>query len=234
MRSLGLDVSARRGQHFVLLDGARRVLAQGRLPGPEDLREALGRLAPHVVAIDSPPSFATKAALRGAERRLLDLGIRSFTTPGDPERQRGRFYDWMRAGHRVFAAAARAGYPLYDGRGAVRHRALEVFPHATAVALRGSLPPAGCARRASCKARWRRRVLEDQGVDTRALSSPDLVDAALAALTGLLALGGTAVSVGDPEEGVIVVPGPLPDRPFPREAAPDPRRRGWELPPETR
>jgi hypothetical protein len=48
--------------------------------------------------------------------------------------------------------------------------------------------------------------LEARRVDVATLRSQDEVDAALAALTGLLALEGEFVAVGDPDEGVIVLP----------------------------
>ncbi|HYY07317.1 MAG TPA: DUF429 domain-containing protein, partial [Actinomycetota bacterium] len=107
---------------------------------------------------------------------------------------------WMETGFRVFRAAARAGFPRYSA-GDPRGTALEVFPHASATVLSGCLAPKGTGKR-----RWRERVLRSQGVDTRELTSPDLVDAGLCALSGLLALEGKRFAPGDPKEGVIVLP----------------------------
>ena len=45
---------------------------------------------------------------------------------------------------------------------------------------------------------WRERVLRAQGVRTDELTSIDRLDAALAALTGLLALEGKRFAPGDP------------------------------------
>jgi hypothetical protein len=45
-----------------------------------------------------------------------------------------------------------------------------------------------------------------QGVRTEDLTTIDQIDAALAALTGVLVLDGLASYLGDPREGVIVVP----------------------------
>jgi hypothetical protein len=53
---------------------------------------------------------------------------------------------------------------------------------------------------------FRRRVLENCGIDTSSLATVDAVDAALAALTGILALEGNVSTVGDPDEGVILLP----------------------------
>jgi hypothetical protein len=76
-----------------------------------------------------------------------------------------------------------------------------VYPHATALRLGGD-PSAGS------KSVWRRAVLERAGVDTGALPSVDALDAALAALTGLLALEGQCEALGDDIDGVIVLPPP--------------------------
>ncbi len=51
------------------------------------------------------------------------------------------------------------------------------------------------------------------------LRTADQVDAALAALTGILALRGSFIAPGDPDEGLIVLPViDLPTRPYPRAA----------------
>src|SRR5207302_1381491 len=85
--------------------------------------------------------------------------------------------------------------------GRARNTAMEVFPHASAVVLAGCLPPPGSRKR-----EWRSTVLAAEGVDVRGLRSADQVDAALAALTGVRALQGRFSALGDPREGVIVLP----------------------------
>jgi predicted RNase H-like nuclease len=116
----------------------------------------------------------------------------------------------MRAGFLVFDQARRAGCTLFAGDATIRGSAIEVFPHGSSVALRGRLPPAGTCKSGARKRRWRAEVLEAHGVDTKRLRSTDAVDAALAALTGLLALEGKFWTVGDATEGVIVLPGKPP------------------------
>jgi predicted nuclease with RNAse H fold len=211
MRALGVDVSERRGLDVVLLadDSPRPALVQGAVT-PEGLTALLRQHAPDVVAIDSPPSWTKTGRSRLAERRLAALAIQSYRTPS--EDRATAFHNWMKEGFRAFAAAAAAGYPRY-GSGPVAGTAMEVFPHATTIALTGGLPPKGVA-----KAAWRRTVLERRGIETAVLRSPDLVDAAVAALTGLLALRSEFTAFGEPDEGVIVVP-------F-REVPTGPYRRG--------
>jgi hypothetical protein len=78
--------------------------------------------------------------------------------------------------------------------------------------------------RGASKKEWRTSVLRDCRIATAPLTTLDLVDAALAALTGLLALRGDFTAVGEPDEGVIVVPvRPVPTAPY-RRAEEPPRR----------
>lgn len=215
---VGVDVSERRGLDVVTLDGHRVVAGppQGGVPAGE-LEEILLRLAPVAVAIDSPPAWSRAGgSSRQGERELAALGVSCFRTPSDPERCQRPFYNWMRVGQAAFAAAARAGYQLYRG-GPVAGCALEVFPHSSAVALAGGRPPPGTARRAAAKAAWRRSVLEAAGVDTATLRTLDHLDAALAALTALLAWQGCGFTLGDPGEGVMVLPGRRPAGRYPKE-----------------
>jgi hypothetical protein len=119
-------------------------------------------------------------------------------TPVDPGEH--PFYAWMRAGFALFDALADS-YPRYE-IGEITGRALEVFPAATAAMLAGHLRPPGVSKNA-----FRRRVLQDSGVGpSTSLPNIDRVDAALAALTGVVALEGRCCALGAPEEGVIVVP----------------------------
>jgi predicted nuclease with RNAse H fold len=214
---VGVDVSERRGLDVAVLDEHRVVVDD---PGsgltPADLEAVLGRLRPVAVAIDSPPAWGRTGGSRQGERELAALGVSCFRTPSDPERCQRPFYNWMRVGHAAFAAAGRAGYDLYRG-GAVAGSALEVFPHSTAVALAGASPPAGTTLRARAKAAWRRSVLEGAGVGTTRLRTLDHLDAALAALTALLAWQGFCFTLGDPDEGLLVLPGQRPATRFPRE-----------------
>jgi len=216
VRSLGIDVGAKRkGLDAVLLDDSMVPSEARRHAGLEEIAELIRQVRPDVVAIDSPPAWGrSPGGSRLTEQEIRRFGIQSFGTPSD-KKASSVFYDWMRAGFEVFEAAAREGFERY-GSGPVAGKAIEVFPHASAVVLAGCLPPRGVSR-GRAKREWRRGVLRAQGVETDDLPSTDQVDAALAALTGLYALRGRCFAPGNPAEGVIVLPSAtLPPPPFPR------------------
>lgn len=194
----GVDVSLVRGLDVVVLDGSLSVVGRWSRVAPDDLGDLVAEVSAAVVAIDSPPGPAHAATSRAGERALLRMGIHCYCTPSDPDAFTRPFYRWMAEGHRAFASVAAVGYALYRGGATVRGHALEVFPHATAMLLG--------ADRTRPKREHRRAVLEARGFDTSALRTLDQIDAALAALTGLLALAGRATALGDPAEGVLVVP----------------------------
>jgi predicted nuclease with RNAse H fold len=205
MRSLGIDV----GLHHhdaVLLDYGTVPHAPVRFSDPSILGDLVGSWRPEVVAIDAPPSFAPSGGSRLAERELHRRGIRVFPCPSAERAEGNSFFDWMRTGFELFAVAAKAGFELSVDASAVRGKAVEVYPHGTAVALRGARPAAGLLRTSRRKRAWRSQVLADNGLSVDAAWTVHQVDAALAALTGIRALDGDASGVGRPDEGVIVVP----------------------------
>ena len=104
----------------------------------------------------------------------------------------------------AFRAADRAGFSTYRA-GRIRGHAIEVFPHASATVFAGCLPPA--RQTTTVKRAWRAGVLRAQHVPTSQLRTLDQIDAALAALTGIVALElGDPFAPGVPEEGRIVLP----------------------------
>jgi hypothetical protein len=217
VRSLGIDVGGRRKRlDLVLLDDRRQPFPILSRVDVEDVTRLILELRPDVVAIDSPPGWgADGMGSRETERQLAMLGIRSFNTPGRDRGVGNPFYDWMQVGFEVFRAAAEAGFPRFDGR-AVRGSAIEVFPHATETVLAGCLPPLGSNKKA-----WRTRLLRSQGVGVADLRTLDHVDAAMAALTGLIALElRSPFAPGVPKEGVIVLPTRVPTGPYARCDAP--------------
>lgn len=214
MRSLGIDVGVRKGLDLLLLDERRTVLEAHRRIHVDDLATVVADMVPDVVAIDAPPSWASTGRSRLTERELRWFGIQCFNTPSDHRMAEHPFYEWMTVGFAVFRAVE-GSFPRYRA-GSVRGTSIEVFPHASAVVLAGCLPPVGLPVH-----RWRRQVLRDSRVDAGALRSADQVDAALAALTGLLALERRFSAPGDPGEGRIVLPAAsLPAHPYRRAGVP--------------
>jgi predicted nuclease with RNAse H fold len=209
--ALGVDVGAtRKGLDAVVLDEAMTIMETRRRLEADDVGRLIEEIPPDVVAIDAPPAWGlSPGGSRLTEREIRRFGIQSFGTPSDPKKAENAFYDWMRAGFLVFEVAARHGFGRYRS-GPAKGTAIEVFPHATAVVLSGCLQPKGVRKR-----EWRTALLTARGVDADALRSMDQVDAALAALTGLFALRGRFSALGDPREGVIVLPSArLPARPY--------------------
>jgi predicted RNase H-like nuclease len=210
-RALGIDVSERRGLDLVLLDGlSAPVFVRGGVP-VEELRRWVPELAPAVVAVDAPSQWGVRGGSRLCEQQLRRLAIQSYGTPSDLSKREHGFNAWMKTGLRVYDLLRELGYPAYRG-GAVDGTAMEVFPHATSVVLAGALPPARASRTA--RREWRAGVLETAGVPAAGLASSDAVDAALAALTGVLALGGQFAALGGEEDGYLVVPPNVARQPY--------------------
>lgn len=197
--AVGIDVAEeRKGLDLVALDRDQRVIASyGRLTVDGAVALILDELRPVVVCVDSPSAWSISGRSRLAERQLARLGIHAYAVGADPGDH--PFYRWMRVGFAIYHRLE-AVYPLFRG-GDPTGTAAEVFPHASAVFL------AGRSRQPDeDKVSFRRQVLRSWGVDASVLPTPDRVDAAVAALTGLLAVEGRRDQVGDPEEGVILLP----------------------------
>jgi predicted nuclease with RNAse H fold len=205
VRALGIDVGLH-DHDAVILDDRAVVDTPVRFSHASRLDELIDAWRPDVVAIDSPPSFAPSGTSRAAERLLHRRGIRIFPCPCAERAEGNAFFDWMRAGFGLFAAAAKAGFGVGLDASAVHGRAVEVYPHGSAVTLRGARPAPGTLRTSRGKRDWRAQVLADNGVSVGDRATVHQVDAMLAALTGARALEGVASAVGHLAEGVIVVP----------------------------
>jgi predicted nuclease with RNAse H fold len=171
-------------------------MSAGHLSVAEAIQLVLEDLRPLVVCIDSPAQWSTSGRRREAERALSTIGINSMPTP--PENSATKHHDWMRVGFSVYDRLAHL-YPRYRG-GPVEETAAEYFPHASAVLLAGHI---GALKD---KVPFRRAALTNQGISLTRLPTVDRVDAALGALTGLIALDGGHVWVGDADEGALLLP----------------------------
>jgi hypothetical protein len=198
---VGIDVAEpRKGLDLVALDANRNIVASmGRLSVRDAVNNVLEDIRPAMVCIDSPSGWSSSGKSRQAERGLRTLGITAFATGPDPGDH--PFYRWMRVGFALFEALSPA-YPLYRGA-APENTAAEVFPEATAVLLAGRLRNKGESKRV-----FRGGILEAYGVGLDDLPNVDRIDAALAALTGVFALEQGSSWVGDPSEGVVLLPVP--------------------------
>lgn len=208
--AIGIDVGELGGKRLdlVALDSERRIMPKLRRASLDEVaRVVLVELRPQVVCIDSPPQWAQPGTRRDCERALTRAGINLFTTPS--EDRSGAFHRWMRDGFKIFEAI-RDAYPRYVG-GPATSTAAEYFPHASAVALAGYIAP---IRENS---RFRKAILESHGVEVSELASVDQIDAALGALTGLLALENSHSWVGGVDGTILLPVGTIPDR-FPRRA----------------
>jgi predicted nuclease with RNAse H fold len=205
MLSLGIDVSLKRGLDCVLMDERFQILGSKKID-PNELTQLILELSPNIIAIDSPPKFGVEGNSRWAERELNRRGIKIFYTPSNSAKCCDPYYAWMEVGHQCFKLASTCGFETFFGAGPLGKCAIEVFPHASAVVLSECRPPRGWNKRVSDKRQWRLRPLETLGIHTAKLTTIDQVDAALAALTGIYALGKRSVFVGRPSEGVIVLP----------------------------
>ena len=199
MRALGIDVGVRKGLDLVLVETPRTVVEVSSHVTPAELASHIGHLKPDTIALDSPPAFG-HGGPRKTEQALRKRGISLYATPWDEGKKIRPFYNWMREGFKVFHACATAGFPLFSDHGYLGS-AMEVFPYASSVALGGALRPKGVRKKA-----WRTSVLKSQGIDTSFLKTVDSIDAALAALTGLFALEDCVCWLGEPSEGVIILP----------------------------
>ena len=201
MLSLGVDVGGpRKGLDVVLLNEDIQVLDYRRRVASTDLIRQIQLWNPDVIAIDSPPAWATGAE-RKTETEVRRRGFHLYQTPWQEEKKSHKFYGWMLQGFLAHASAQEAGYPLFGGGTSVFGQTLEVFPNATAGVLSGGLRTSNLDKKI-----WRRRILDAHVPDSRMLTSADQVDAGLAALTGLMALEGCFCYLGEPREGVIVLP----------------------------
>jgi predicted nuclease with RNAse H fold len=199
MRAMGIDVSLVRRLDIVVLSDIGQIEYGPVKVDTADISAVLRDAKPDVVAIDSPPKWGTNGKSRIIETQLRKLGINVYSCPQDPGNH--PFYRWMREGFRVFEAVVADGFSLYRGHPITGRQSIEVFPHASAVTLRGSLPAKGILKQS-----WRRRVLVEAGVQVDALSTVDQIDAGLAALTGTRFLEGRFSCVGEPGESVLVLP----------------------------
>ena len=201
----GIDVGgARKGFHAVLLE-ASRVVDQLNTSDPEAL--ARWCLRAERIAIDAPCGWALPGERsRLCERQLAVQGVHCFATPTREAAlaSRSNFYGWVLRGEALYQALQRFGVPIArDEQALARRCSFESFPHGITVALSPQIEV-----KAAFKLEQRSALLERFGVSLSGLSSIDWIDAAVCALAGQhIAKGAEAEIYGEPEGGLLVLPG---------------------------
>ena len=205
---LGLDLTAteRRPSACAVLDTAARVLDLRLCRTNNDLLVLAEECRPKVVAIDAPLSLPAGLHCleetcpcqptsphkgRACEQALARLGIGCYFTT-----KRSLIKPMVYRGMALQAELGRRGLAV-----------IEVYPFASKLRLFGRLT--GKATLAGRQALWARLrpLLAGGPALPDDLPSHDLLDALLAAYTGLLYVRGQAEALGDPAEGLLWLPG---------------------------
>ncbi len=204
---LGIDLTAteRRASACAVLDAAARVLDLRLCQTDNDLLTMAEEYRPEVVAIDAPLSLPAGLDCleetcpcqptsphkgRACEQALARLGIGCYFTT-----KRSLIKAMVYRGMGLLAELRQRGLAV-----------IEIYPFATKVRLFGRLP--GKATLAGREALWARLrpLLAGGPALPDDLPSHDLLDALLAAYTGLLYVHGQAEALGDPAEGLLWIP----------------------------
>jgi len=205
---LGIDLTAteRRPSACAVLDETARVLDLRLCQTDDDLLALAEEYRPKVVAVDAPLSLPAGLHCleetcpcqptsphkgRACERALARLGIGCYFTT-----KRSLIKAMVYRGMALQAELGRRGLAV-----------IEVYPFATKLRLFGRLP--GKDTLAGREALWARLrpLLAGGPALPDDLPSHDLLDALLAAYTGLLYVRGRAEALGDPAEGLLWLPG---------------------------
>lgn len=198
----GIDVGgSKKGFHAVALrDGAYHDQCASR--STSDIAAWCRRIGATVIAVDAPCRWSIIDGARPAERKLMAVGIGCFATPTREKAvaHATNHFGWMLNGAELFRELE-TSHPLFVGaRTDPGPACLETFPQAVACALAGEVVSA------KRKGTVRRKLLASAGVDLKALTSIDRVDAALCAVAAHFFATGSVHIHGEAETGFIVVP----------------------------
>jgi predicted nuclease with RNAse H fold len=196
---MGVDVGVR-ALDVARLDAQDDV--EHRRIAPEALGGLLDQWQPDVVAVDAPSGWAASGSARASEVALIAAGVRCFRTP-TPDRAGSSFYDWVRVGHAVFGTCESRGYELGRTVPIAPRAVIEVFPHATTLALLGA---PYVTRFTRDKRAARRGALERVAIAIDERASLDAIDAALCAYAARAAAAGKVDVYGEAIEGPVFVP----------------------------
>ena len=165
---IGIDVGGKRKGFHAMLLSAQSIQAVFEHTDPLQLVAWSLSHQPAVVAIDAPCGWSASGGSRQSERNIAHQckRIPSFCTPTRERAAQSRFYDWVFNGERLYQAFQRHSITP-----------IETYPHGVSeiILQRSPLPVKKQARRQAALARM--NLLDP------CLTSVDLIDAALAALT---------------------------------------------------
>lgn len=178
MRVLGLDLAGVPTNPTGFASLSDRAF-ETRLVYPDDeILDLCARGRPAAVAIDAPLSLPSRGNLRQADASLIARGFRVFPP--------------------TFAsmkALTARGMRIADELRAKRIKVIEIHPRTSGAILFGSPD----------RPVWVSE-LQKRGWKLKSEASEHEIDAMVAALTGWLWLRGKSEGVGNPREGVIVIP----------------------------
>jgi predicted nuclease with RNAse H fold len=217
----GIDVGGtKKGFHLAILRG-RELVDVFSSPDALQIHARCLSFDVRAIGIDAPSQWALDHAGRAAEKALARERISCFSTPTEEKAlaSTSGFYEWMFNGARVYAACAQTHPVLKEAMFSGAPVSFETFPHAITCAY---LKEEASAKKKNTQ---RRKLLEDEGIDTSKLKSIDDIDAALCALAAQGLIAGETRAFGDAAGGYIFVPNarhdirpPLPNaqaRPYP-------------------
>lgn len=222
--AVGIDLSARRGLDLAVLDGRLQLVTLVHL---QDLAATLTWLdrqapAPLTIGIDAPQGprlpLLTDSAVRAAilppltegrylryrvcDYQLARRGIGLYLSPAADE----PVPSWIAVGFALFAALRERGFRAPRGPHDTAATLLEVYPYAAFVTLLGVTPPSKATPEGLA---IRRYALESAGVTgLPAEMSHDALDAVAGALASAAFAAGRGCALGDPMEGLMVLPVP--------------------------
>lgn len=218
MRSIGIDLSARRGLHVAILDEG-----VSHLPDVATTLAFVARRLPALVAVDAPqapnpgrmadPAF--RAALtprppegkyleyRACEYLLVRRGLPLYNTP------RTSPPGWMQVGFALFEGLFRLGLRLPRDESDREAALFETYPAAIFAGLHGAIPPSKATPEGLA---IRSALLAQAGAAPPPGAGHDHLDALACAVAIKRYREGRAALLGEPLDGFLLLPGPPPDR----------------------
>jgi predicted nuclease with RNAse H fold len=207
MRAIGLDLttSPEKGTAFAVLTKELDIVAEGFVSDDEEIIALTEEQRFALIAIDAPLSLplglccleescpcrpVSSRKGRQCERELSALGI-------------GCYYTTKRSFIKGMVYRAIALKEKLEGRG---FDVIEVYPYASRVRLFGKLPrKTTVAGRRALQERLH-RLIPALPAPQDLLLPHDMLDALLAAYTGVLYIEGQTKALGDPAEGLLHIP----------------------------